>query len=201
MIIRLIVAHHETLYKQALSSSLSMFKDVMVVEQARYFEELIELIETEKPDVVVADESIFGEENRAKKTAEKYPDIIFALLTKDEEKALKISKDNLKYFLTYGYLIDLYRLIKLSLEEKEFAQPAVIKNVLSRLRNLEDSGFSLDSFILKLDKRKIAIVIDIILGKSFDEICLKHTLTPEDLNKEIEKILSTINETLNSAKS
>lgn len=194
MVIRVIVAHPETLYKQALSTGLSMFKDIIVVDQARYYEELLNLIQDETPNVVVADETIFGSPERLNKTAQKYPDIIFVILTRDEDKALKNAKLNQKFFLTYGYLIDLYRLIKLSMEEKTFAQPAVIKKVLSKLRRLEDSGINLESFILKLDKKKIGIVIDIILGKSFDEICFKHNLSPDALDKEIKKIISIINE-------
>jgi DNA-binding NarL/FixJ family response regulator len=194
LVIRVIIAHPETLYKQALSTSLSMFNDIIVVEQARYYEELMNLIQDEMPNVVVADESVFGSPERFSKIAQKYPDIIFVSLTRDEEKALKPGKLNQKFFLTYGYLIDLYRLIKLSIEEKTFAQPAVIKKVLSKLRRLEDSGMNLESFILKLDKKKIGIVIDIILGKSFDEICFKHNLSPDELDKEIRKIISIINE-------
>jgi DNA-binding NarL/FixJ family response regulator len=194
LVIRVIIAHPETLYKQALSTSLSMFNDIIVVEQARYYEELMNLIQDEMPNVVVADESVFGSPERFSKIAQKYPDIIFVSLTRDEEKALKPGKLNQKFFLTYGYLIDLYRLIKLSIEEQTFAQPAVIKKVLSKLRRLEDSGMNLESFILKLDKKKIGIVIEIILGKSFDEICFKHNLSPDELDKEIRKIISIINE-------
>ncbi len=199
MAVRVAVAHEEVLYKQSLASALSLFNDLVLVGQARYLEELEGLVESEWPDVVVASEQLFGTENRIKEVCMSFPRTNFIILTKDPEKALARPEKNFYYFLTMGYLIDLYRIIKLSLEERNYPQQAVIKNVFSHLKRLEDSGKDIDTFLLSLDKKKITLLIDIILGKGPEELCYKHNLTSEELDKILESLLKDIKLALNSA--
>lgn len=192
MAIRVVVAHPEILYKQALSNALSLFNEIIVVNQARFYEELLSIIRNETPDFVVASFEIFVTEQRVVEAAEAFPHVNFILLTKRSEDALKCIKENVQSFLTFGYLVDLYRMMLLTVENRKFAQPAVIKNVLSSLRKLEESGVTTETLLLDLDQKKLSILVDIILGKSFDEICYNQKLKPDELSKEIEKIIEVM---------
>lgn len=192
MAINVVVAHPEILYKQALSNALALFEDVNVVNQARYYEELINIIKKELPDFVVASVDLFGNNQRIIETASMFPEVNFIILTRRSEEAISKLRENVHGFLTFGYLIDLYRLMQFTLENKKFAQPAVIKDVLSHIKRLEESGISTETLLFDLDRRKLSIIVDIILGKSFEEICYHHKLSAEELNEQIEKILEVI---------
>lgn len=198
MSLRIVVAHPEIIYKQALSSALELFEDLTVVNQARYYDELLNIVQRELPDFVIASEEVFGNIQRLRDVADEYHGVNFIVLTKKSEDALTDVRPNVHGFLTFGYLIDLYRLIKSIVENKKFAQPAVIKNVLSTLRKMEESGISTETLLLGLDQKKVSILVDIILGKSFDEICFKHEMEPEELNAQIEKIIQSVRSLLKS---
>jgi DNA-binding NarL/FixJ family response regulator len=198
MKLRVVVAHNEILYKQALARALSLFDEIIVVGEARYYEEILEAIEKNGPEFVVADKKIFGHANRIEKLARAYPKINFIILTTKHEDLINNQLPNVQYFLTLGYLVDLLRLIMLTAENKKFAQPALIKNVLSNIKKLEESGISTDTLFLEFDQKKISIIIDLILGKSFDDICYSQRLTPEELNKEIEIINNVIQKLIKS---
>lgn len=199
--IKVVVAHPEVLYKQALANSLSLFENITVVNQARYYDEVLNIIKNELPDFVIASQDIFGTRQRIVEAADLYPNINFIILTKRSEDALTNLRPNVQGFLTFGYLIDLYRMIILSAENKKFAQPAVIKNVLSNLRKLEETGIATETLLFDLDQKKLSILVDIILGKGFEEICFKHNFTADELNLEIEKILDTIKSLIDSQRS
>lgn len=49
MSLRIVVAHPEIIYKQALSSALELFEDLTVVNQARYYDELLNIVQRELP--------------------------------------------------------------------------------------------------------------------------------------------------------
>jgi|GEM_PF-4814229 len=198
MKLRLVIGHPQIIYKQALRYALELFGETIVVGEARYYEELLMQLKKNGPDFVIADKSIFGSSNRLQKTARSNPRTNFIVLTDKEEEILSNALPNVQFFLTLGYLIDLYRLIILTAENKKFAQPAVIKILLSNIKKLEEIGISTDTLFLEFDRKQISILIDVILGKSFDDILYKTGLTPEELNREIDLIIKTIHKIVNA---
>lgn len=183
--LEVVLAHSTILYKQSISQALSSFDNIEIVGQARYYEELIKVANSRFPDVVVARENILTPPGRAEKILSLAFKPKTIILTTNSEKPLTKNTASLVYFYENGYLIDLYRTIISLIQGKAYAQPATIKTVLSYLRTLEDSGITGEELLFALRKDDLAIMIDIILGKSFEELLSKYELSANELNKKI----------------
>lgn len=189
---RVLVAHPEVLYKQLLVATLSAFPDINVVGESRYFDELLRDVKSYKPDIVLSAEDIFPDKKQLDTLLNKYRNLHLILLTREAEKPLSVKNRRLSYFYTGGYVIDLYRAIDLALRGRTIAQPALIKNVLSKLRSLEEEGLELDAMLITFDREKLKVLIDIIFGKSYEEIQSRHGYNEKELELLLNEIIKDL---------
>lgn len=193
--IRVLVAHKSTLYKQSLVEALEKFKEFKVVGQARFFDELIRTAKDVKAKVVIAEEDIFPKTDINRIFIEFSLAPYTVILTNDPHRALKSNfKNRVVFFYTDGYLIDLYRTIKALVEEKTIAQPATFKQVLNYMRILEEQGIRSEELFLAFNKEELSMIIDIIRGKSFNEIIAQQKTNEEEIKQRIDKILKKMSE-------
>lgn len=189
---KVLIAHPEILYKQLLASALSTFADIEVVGESRHLDELVSGIRSYRPDVAIVEESIFSDEKQIGRLLSGHPELHIILLTREAEKTISTRFDRLSYFYSGGYLIDLYRAIDLIVKGKVIAQPALVKSILGKLRSLEDEGKQLDAMLITFNREKLKVLIDIIFGKSYEEIQLRHGYSEAELESLLKEIVQDL---------
>lgn len=189
---RVLVAHEVTLYRQALCDALRAYSDIALTPPARHFDEASRIIVEYHPQVIVSDTATFAGE-RAERLVRSFswgPTLI--VVTDEPEPAFAHEGDQVLYFYSHGYLVDLYRMIRASGMRKPFVQPAPLKNLLSYLRALEERGLSSEQLVLALDREELRIVIDIIRGKDSDEIAKELSLDEAVFELRMRQLLRKI---------
>lgn len=198
--IRVLVAHETTLYRQALCEALRTFPDLRILPPARYFEEALRLIGAHNAQVIVSDRTTFSGPKARNALAQFAWNPALIVLTDDPEESFATDESGY-YFFTHGYLIDLYRTIKAVARGTSYIQPASVKNVLSRLRLLEESGITSEALVLALGQEDLRLVIDIIRGKSFEDIAHELSLSDAELEKRLAKLSRKLSEIRKSSES
>ncbi len=193
--IRVLVAHKRTLYKQSLVEALKKFNELKIIGQARFFDELVKTAKEAKAKVIIVEEDIFPGKDINRILSEFSLAPYTVILTNDPHRALRSNlKNRIAFFYVDGYLIDLYRTIKALVEEKTIPQPATFKQVLNYMRILEDQGMTSEQLFLTFNKEELNLIIDIIRGKSYNEIIESQKINEKEIEVRIDKILKKMSE-------
>lgn len=82
------------------------------------------------------------------------------------------------------------------MKKKTIAQPAAFREVLNYLRSLEEQGVTTEQILLTFNKDDLSIIIDILRGKSYEEIIASHKFSEIEMEKKIDRILKKMNKIL-----
>jgi two-component system, NarL family, response regulator DegU len=194
-VISLIIVHDLAPGEEGLKQILSSEKDFMIVGEIQYSDEIIERIFSLKPDVVLMDTNLTGNDG-LKLTAElkqKVPSVKVLTLTIDTNEhhlSKSIKAGALGYILKGSDSPTLYEAIRTVARGDAYIQPCLLSTLLTEFRHFlsEEKQLVLPEQ-LGLTNREFEIVSHIACGSSNKEIAEQLFISEKTVKNHVSNIL------------
>ncbi|NIO70201.1 MAG: response regulator [Anaerolineae bacterium] len=197
---KVLIADDHVIVREGLIALLNLVDEIMVVGEAADGQEVVEMTERLRPDVVLMDIRM-GKPDGVQATREiktRFPDVIVIVLTNYDDDEYVF--DCLRYGAS-GYLLkdvspeDLIRAITSAAQGESLVDPAVLNKVLTQFRDLTRDGSDRAEI---LSAREKEVLEGLAQGLSNKEIARELCITEKTVKAHSSSIYRKLNVTTRS---
>ncbi|GFZ33081.1 DNA-binding response regulator [Clostridium zeae] len=201
--IKIIIVDDQEIVREGLKMILSLNEELEIIGEASNGQELLKLVETKRPEVVLMDirMPVMNGIEATKLIKEKYPDIKIIILTTFNEdeyifEGLKNGVDS--YILKDSGSKEIIAAIKSVLEGEMLLNPKVTVKVINALNSMQinkelpKGDKEIEKLISTLTPRELEVARHVLAGKTNKDIAMDLYVTEGTVKNYVSKVLEKL---------